>query len=154
MNGEHLTAFISVSFEYFCTKNIAYFSRSGKTGVNFPDCFHICGRKLLPTPVHFRTASGNFEKIWRSAKNVACNMLECCHTPSPTSCSKLCYLFNPIRIYSLPGPRCCVVIASAIIVAAWLRHRTTYCALLLERREPHGVPSPLVTVVWYVLLFV
>ena len=27
-------------------------------------------------------------------------------------------------------------------MAAWLRHRTDYCDFLLERREPHGVPSP------------
>ena len=25
---------------------------------------------------------------------------------------------------------------------SWLRHRTYYCAFLLERREPHGVPRP------------
>ena len=24
----------------------------------------------------------------------------------------------------------------------WLRHGTDYCASLLKRREPHGVPSP------------
>ena len=46
-------------------------------------------------------------------------------------------------IYSSPGPRCCwVVWASATIAAAWLRHRTDYCAFLLKRCEPHGVLSP------------
>ena len=58
---------------------------------------------------------------------------------------QLVYLFSPSTssICSLPGPRCCcVVCASAIIVAARLRHRTDYCAFNLERREPHGVSSP------------
>ena len=46
-------------------------------------------------------------------------------------------------IYSSPWPRCCrVVCASITIAAAWLRHRTDYCASLLERREPRSVPSP------------
>ena len=46
-------------------------------------------------------------------------------------------------IYSSPGHRCCCFVwASATIAAAWLRHRTDYCAFLLQRREPHGVPSP------------
>ena len=35
-----------------------------------------------------------------------------------------------------------VVWTSATNAAAWLRHRTDYCAFLLERREPHGVRSP------------
>ena len=45
-------------------------------------------------------------------------------------------------IYSSLGLHCCVVWASATNAAAWFRHRTDYCAILLERREPHGVPSP------------
>ena len=45
--------------------------------------------------------------------------------------------------YPSPGHRCCCIVwASAINAAAWLRHKTDYCAFLLERREPHGVPSP------------
>ena len=54
------------------------------------------------------------------------------------------YLFSPYEYYtSQRRPRCyCVVWASATIAAAWLLHRTDYCAFLLERREPHGVPSP------------
>ena len=54
------------------------------------------------------------------------------------------YLFSSSRVlYFSTGPRCyCVVRASATIAAARLRHRTDYCAFLLERREPHGVPSP------------
>ena len=46
-------------------------------------------------------------------------------------------------IYSSLGSRCCCVIwTSATIAAAWLRHGTDYCAFLLERREPDGVPRP------------
>ena len=46
-------------------------------------------------------------------------------------------------IYSSSRPHCYrVVCASATNVAAWLRHTTDYCAFLLERGEPHGVPSP------------
>ena len=54
------------------------------------------------------------------------------------------YLFSPYeQLYFSTGPRCyCVVWASASIPAARLRHRTDLCAFLLERREPHGVPSP------------
>ena len=68
----------------------------------------------------------------------------------------------------LTGPRCCCVVwASATMAAAWLRHRTDYCAFSFERREPHGIPSSCIwpqlygvpiahvaTVVWCVLLFV
>ena len=32
--------------------------------------------------------------------------------------------------------------APPLRAAAWLRHRTEYCAFLLQRHEPHGVPSP------------
>ena len=54
------------------------------------------------------------------------------------------YFLAPTSIiYSSMGPRCyCVVWASATNTAAWLRHRTDYCAFLLERLEPHGVPGP------------
>ena len=36
----------------------------------------------------------------------------------------------------------CVVCSSATNAVARFRHRTDYCAFLIERREPHGVPSP------------
>ena len=56
----------------------------------------------------------------------------------------LAYLFSHYEYYILlNGPRCyCVVWANTTIAAAWLRYRTDYCAFLIERREPHGVPSP------------
>ena len=53
-----------------------------------------------------------------------------------------------------PWARYCVIWAMATIAAAWLKHKTDYCAFLLERREPHGVPSRVATDVWCVLLFV
>ena len=58
-------------------------------------------------------------------------------------CNLYIYL-APYEYYnSSMGTRCyCVVWASATNAAAWLRYRTDYCAFRLERREPHGVPSP------------
>ena len=48
-----------------------------------------------------------------------------------------------IIMYSSTELRCCCVVwASATIVAARLTHRTDYCAFLLEWREPHFVPNP------------
>ena len=54
------------------------------------------------------------------------------------------YLFSPYEYYILPTGSCCccVVLVSTTNTAAWLWHRMDYCALLLERREPHGIPSP------------
>ena len=55
----------------------------------------------------------------------------------------MCIYLAPTSItYSAPRPRCsCVVWASATNATAWLRNRTDYCAFLLKRCEPHGVPS-------------
>ena len=43
--------------------------------------------------------------------------------------------------YKLTYQQDSIVIVSYETAAAWLRHRTVYCAFLPERREPHGVPS-------------
>ena len=54
------------------------------------------------------------------------------------------YLFSPIWVYILlTWARCCSAIrARATIAAAWLTYRMDSCAFLLERHEPHGIPSP------------
>ena len=59
----------------------------------------------------------------------------CLFTPPPPE------RVEPI-IYSIPGHCCCVVWARATIAAAWIKRGRDCCAFLLERREPHGVPSP------------
>ena len=54
------------------------------------------------------------------------------------SSNLLIYLALTSIIYSSPGHSCCCVVwVSAAIAAAWLRHRTDYCAFFLGRFEPH-----------------
>ena len=54
------------------------------------------------------------------------------------------YLFSPYEYYILHtgAPLLLCRMSQRHISAAWLRYRTDYCAYLLERRKPHGVPSP------------
>ena len=64
-----------------------------------------------------------------------------------TVCRHVACTFNYLVPYEyyilLCGTRCrCVVWTSATIAAAWLTQSSDYCAFLIERREPHGVPSP------------
>ena len=51
------------------------------------------------------------------------------------------YVWNMVKCWKVRF--LCITICKAMVnVAAWLRHRTNYCAFLLERHEPHGVSSP------------